>query len=109
MYGNYNALPIKDNRGRTIAAKVDGTLFVEKCKVSHLYRKYDAWAINAHVFFDHPEIEKIIITEYEHGTPTGLTYTVNAEYFKHNAHVINFKGHAMQYALPRKEWEVTKK
>jgi hypothetical protein len=103
--GKNEAEAVYDRKGRVIGIKKGEVLELQKNKFKHLYRRKNAWCINCHVFIDHPDIKFVRIEEVgANGKAMGIAYMVSTEFLMEEAVCINFKGHAMQYALPLEKW-----
>jgi len=92
---------------RTIGTLINRT-FTKRVKESmHLYKKLDAWGIDADVFIKtlKAESDYIVVEDIE----SRNVYRVKTEVFSDNGKYLHFKPHRAQIFLPRMYWEMSGK
>lgn len=105
-------MKVKINEGtrneRVVGEIIDNTFFKQVAKSKHLFRKLDAWGIDAEVFKNIIEKKNLVICVVD--IEERKKYTVSTETFRNLARFYHFKkentDHGAQMFLPRKEWEV---
>ena len=74
-------------------------------KRKHLFRKLDAWGIDAK-FFTEKLLPKDMWVQVEDMDPNGKIYLAKASKIKELGSFLHFPGHGAQVFLPRSEWRV---
>jgi hypothetical protein len=86
---------IYKRQGKTIG-QLDGEIYRKTVsKSKHLFRKGNAWGIQAEILRDLPDDTKIEIYEKE----DKALYSVTAKQFRDNCFYLEFKGHGLQAFL----------
>jgi len=97
-----------DNKKRKIGIIKD-KVFIKYVKESkHLYRKLDAWGIDAKIYTDvlKGQIKKIIVIDKENNNKT---YKTEIEVFEKFGQYLHFKPHRAQIFLSRRYWNLYEK
>lgn len=95
--------------GKVIGHEEDGILTVRKSLELHLFRKLDAWGLDAYVLSTEVDVHTIQVIEMSKGLETGKVYEIGRIEFLEKGTPMQFRGHGLQFFLPRDEWRVTER
>jgi len=97
-----------DNQKRKIGI-IKNKAFIKYVKESkHLYRKLDAWGVDAKTYTDvlKYQVKKIIVIDKEHNNKT---YKADIDTFEKFGQYLHFKPHRAQIFLSRRYWNLYEK
>lgn len=86
---------------RQIGRRVDDTLYLVRERKKHLFRKLNAWAIDADVLDLRDDINIYILLDVE----TGKEYITTRKLLRTKGERIQYEGHGEQYALSLEFWK----